>query len=147
MKLRLIMILVWTVAFFLFPVLIIGPLPLLLPAPISAATRYNVRLASVIAPFSLGALGFFLGVFGFLPCTRKPVVILVRVWVGRPEEAHVPMKAARVRGGAYRVLSADGDPAKGPWEFCPGETVQCIERWMAGGQRVLVATHRSSHVA
>ena len=88
-----------------------------------------------------------LGLLGFLPGTRKRVTILLRAFVGQPEETYVSVEAVRIRGGAYRILTTNAAPERAPWEFWPGETVACTERCMQDGLKALVATQRHDHAA
>jgi len=87
----------------------------------------------------LPTLGLALALLGFIPGTRPPVDIFVRLLP--PQSAgFARVKGMRIRGGLFRIVSQNSENL--PWEFLTGETVQCSECVLPSGESGLVAVIR-----
>jgi hypothetical protein len=87
----------------------------------------------------LPTIGLALALRGIIPGTRAHVNIFVRLLP--PKCGGVAcVEAARIRSGLYRIVSQN--PGNLPWEFLTGETVQCSECVLPGGESGLIAIIR-----
>jgi hypothetical protein len=87
----------------------------------------------------LPTVGLVSALLGLFPRSRPSVQVIVRLLPANGA-TFVKVEALPLGSGLYRIISANRGSQ--PWEFAPGETVQCSEQALPNGERGLVAIMR-----